>query len=347
MVVDPAQPAPTIRVMAFGPDGFEEGPIGDVEEVRGYLARWPVTWVDVDGLGDATVIAKLGELVGLHKLSVEDVIHVHQRPKMEDFGGYVFFVCRMPHGLNCMDTEQVSLCLGSNFVVTFQERNRPGDVFECVRVRVRHAESRVRAHGADHLAYALLDSVVDSYFPILERYGELLDELEDHTLGRPRPETVQEIHHVKRELIAARRATWPMREMLNTALRDQTPLISAGTRVYLRDCYDHTVQIIDLIETYRDLASGLMELYLSVTSNRLNEIMKVLTVISTVFIPLTFIVGVYGMNFDTSLPWNMPELRWRYGYVVVVAGMLTIAGVMLWQFRRRGWLGRVRGRREK
>jgi magnesium transporter len=347
VVVDPTLPPPAMRVMAFGPTGLEEVPVKSGAEIQPFLSKWPVTWLDVDGLGDAKVIAELADLIGMHKLSLEDVVHVHQRSKVEDFGNYLFFVCRMPQGMDCLETEQVSLCLGKNFLVTFQETDHPGDVFERVRVRLRQAESRIRSMPADYLAYSLIDSIVDSYFPILEKYGESIDILEDQTLSRPRPETVRKIHKIKRELIAARRATWPMREMLNAALRDPTALISGETRVYLRDCYDHTVQIIDLIETYRDLASGMMELYLSVTSNRLNEIMKVLTVISTIFIPLTFIVGVYGMNFDTRSPWNMPELTWRYGYIGVLLVMALIAGVMLWQFRKRGWLGEVRRQRRR
>lgn len=333
--------------MCYGPKGMQEFKEIGIEELRGALAQWPVVWIDVDGLGDAEVVKQLGTLTGLHLLSLEDVVHLYQRPKIEDFGTYLFLVCRMPYQGDCLNTEQVSLCLGKNFVMTFQERNRPGDVFEPVRARIRSPDSRVRQHGPDYLAYALIDAIVDSYFPVLEAYGEEVDRLEDETIGRARKDAVRRIHHVKRELIAARRVVWPMREMLNAALREQSHLISTETRVYLRDSYDHTVQLIDLIETYRDVTSGLMDLYLSVVSNRLNEIMKVLTVISTVFIPLTFIVGVYGMNFDTRSPWNMPELRWRYGYPAVMGFMLAIASVMLWSFRRRGWLGEVRKRGNK
>jgi len=331
-------------LFGFGPEGFEERAVSSVPEVRHWLDKWPVTWVDVDGLGDANVISEIGSLIGMHRLSLEDVVHVHQRPKIEDFGSYLFLVCRMPHGLDCLETEQVSMCLGKNFVITFQEQKRPGDVFEGVRDRIRRPDSRIRRMPADYLAYTLVDSVIDSYFPILEHYGEMVDELEAETLERPKPDTVNRIHRVKRELIAARRATWPLREMINGVLRDTSPLISSDTRVYLRDCYDHTVQIIDLVETYRDLTSGLTDLYLSVVSNRLNEVMKVLTIISTIFIPLTFIVGVYGMNFDTKHPWNMPELRHPYGYVFVLLVMFLIAGVMVWAFWRRGWIGRGRTR---
>lgn len=337
--MDPSQPKPSIRVIAFGPDGVEERAVAAAAEIKSSFDKWPVTWVDVDGLGDAALIADIGALIGMHQLSLEDVVHVHQRPKIEDFGSYLFLVCRMPQGLDCLETEQVSLCLGKNFVITFQEQKRPGDVFEGVRERIRRPDSRIRRMPADYLAYALIDSVIDSYFPILEHYGEVVDALEDETLGTPQPEVVRRIHRVKRELIAARRATWPLREMINGVLRDACPLISAETRVYLRDCYDHTVQIIDLVETYRDLTSGLTDLYLSVVSNRLNEVMKVLTIISTIFIPLTFIVGIYGMNFDTRSPWNMPELRQPFGYVTVLLSMMVIAGVMVWAFWRRGWIG--------
>lgn len=344
IIVDPSQSKPSIRVFGFGPDGFEEQAASSAAEIKPWFERWAVTWIDVDGLGDAAIISDLGALVGMHTLSLEDVVHVHQRPKFEDFGSYLFLVCRMPHGLDCLETEQVSMCLGKNFVITFQERERPGDVFEGVRTRIRRQDSRIRRMPPDYLAYTLIDSVIDSYFPILEHYGELVDALEAETLERPKPDTVNRIHRVKRELIAARRATWPLREMINGVLRDTSPLISSETRVFLRDCYDHTVQIIDLVETYRDLTSGLTDLYLSVVSNRLNEVMKVLTIISTIFIPLTFIVGVYGMNFDTKYPWNMPELRQPYGYVFVLGAMSLIAAVMVWAFWRRGWIGQGRTR---
>ena len=339
---DPKAKPPRIRVIAYGPESITEHPLREPDQIAELMGRSPVTWIDVDGLGDARIVGRIGELIGLHKLSLADVVHVNQRPKLEDYGNYLFLVARMPCGEadnGALATEQVSICLGPNFVVTFQERQIPGDCFDPVRDRLRRAIGRIRRSGADHLAYALLDAVIDAYFPVVEEIGERIDTLEEAVLGVPTPEVLQQIHRVRRDLIAVRRAAWPLREAVNTLLRDPSPLVADETRVYLRDCHDHTIQIIDLVESYRDLESALMDVYLSMVSYRLNEIMKVLTIIATIFIPLTFIVGLYGMNFDTSSPWNMPELGWRYGYPAVLLVMAVIAGGMLVFFRRRGWLG--------
>src|SRR5262245_7632857 len=238
-------------------------------------------------------------------------------------------------------SEQLSLFLGPDFVITFQER--PGDCLEPVRERIRKQETRVREADAGYLAYAILDAVTDHYFPILEAYGERLEALEDRIVARPDRAVVAEIHDMKRELLYIRRAVWPQREALNTLVRDEIPHITAETRLYLRDCYDHSVRIIDLVETYREVCSDLMDLYLSSISNRMNEIMKVLTIISTLFIPLTFVVGIYGMNFDPqSSPLNMPELKWYFGYPMCLALMIAIAIAQLFYFRHKGWIGQGR-----
>jgi len=267
------------------------------------------------------------------------VLSVHQRPKIEQYGEYYFIVTRMVRLGEHLETEQLSLFLGKNFILTFQE-GRPGDCLDLIRERIRQKGGRIREAGLDYLAYALLDAIVDCYFPILEEYGERLEAFEDEILTRPYGDTVARIHEIKRNLLTLRRAIWPQRETFNTLLRDELPLVTNETRLYLRDCYDHVTQLIDLIETYRELGADLIDVYLSSISNRTNEIMRVLTVISTIFIPLTFIAGVYGMNFNPSAsPWNMPELNWFWGYPLSLLLMAVVAFGQLIFFRRRGWLG--------
>ena len=332
VAVDPEAPRPRLRVMSFGPDQVVEDDCPKtLDFLRERLASWPVTWVNVDGLGDAQTIQELGEIFGLHRLALEDVVNVHQRAKAELYDRHYFVVARMADPERS-GTEQLSLFIGGNYVLTFQER--PGDCFDPVRERIRKGGGQLRRSGADYLAYALLDAFIDSYFPFLERYGEQLEQLEDEAIQRPDKSLIAGIHNVKRELLVLRRAVWPLREAISTLIRETTPLITPETRVYLRDCYDHSIQIIDLLENYRDVASSLMEVYLSSVSNRLNEIMKVLTMFTTLFIPLTFISSIYGMNFQ-----YMPEIPWRYGYVFVWIVMIATAGGMLIYFRRKGWFG--------
>jgi magnesium transporter len=338
VITDPESPQPVVTVLAYGPDGYEEKRLEHPGEVQRFLASWPVTWVNVEGLGDAGVILELGRIFGLHPLALEDVVDPHHRPKMEEYADHVFLVARMaPYG-DQTTTEQLNLFLGSNFVLTFQEY--PGDCLGPVRERARKGAGRVRHEGPDHLAYALLDALIDGYFPVLEDYGERLETLEDEILAHPDNDTVSRIQGAKRELLGLRRALFPLREAINALMRDETRLVSDSTRVYLRDCYDHAIQVLDLIENDRELASGLMDIHLSSLSNRMNEVMKVLTLISTIFIPLTFIAGVYGMNFNTGKsPWNMPELNWPWGYPFCLALMGATAAGLLVAFRKIGWLG--------
>jgi magnesium transporter len=338
-VADPEAPHPVIRILAYGPEEVVEQEITEPGRVRDFLNKWPVLWLDVEGLGDVETIRTLGEVFGLHRLALEDVLSVHQRPKIEQYGEYYFIVTRMVRLGEHLETEQLSLFLGKNFILTFQE-GRPGDCLNLIRERIRQKGGRIREAGLDYLAYALLDAIVDCYFPILEEYGERLEAFEDEILTRPYGDTVARIHEIKRNLLTLRRAIWPQRETFNTLLRDELPLVTNETRLYLRDCYDHVTQLIDLIETYRELGADLIDVYLSSISNRTNEIMRVLTVISTIFIPLTFIAGVYGMNFNSSAsPWNMPELNWFWGYPLSLALMAAVALGQLIFFRRRGWLG--------
>ncbi|MSR59235.1 MAG: magnesium/cobalt transporter CorA [Planctomycetaceae bacterium] len=338
LTVDPDAPRPVIKLMAYGPDRFVEHAIKHPDEIKEFLGQWPVCWVDIDGLGDALILERIAALFGLHPLAMEDVVNTHQRAKVDQFGDRTYVVTHMVSLNEHFESEQVSLFLGPNFVVTFQER--PGDCLEPVRERIRKHVQRVRESGPGYLAYMVLDAVIDHYFPVLEAYGERLETLEDRIIALPDRAVVAEIHEVKRELLYLRRAIWPQREALNTLVRDEIPHIGHETRLYLRDVYDHAVRIIDLVETYREVCSDLMDLYLSSISNRMNEVMKVLTVISTIFIPLTFIVGLYGMNFNpASSPWNMPELNWYWGYPVCLVVMVIITIGQFIFFRRKGWIG--------
>ena len=329
---------PVVRVIAYGPGDFVETEITDLHSLRSYLEKWPVTWVNVEGLGDANTVATLGEIFNLHSLALEDVLNVHQRAKVEEYEDQVFVVSRMVRFTDDLETEQVSLFLGRNFVLTFQE-GRPWDSFDAIRDHIRHKVGRVRQVGADYLLYCLIDAIVDHYFPVLEEYGERLEALEAEVLANPTRETIHRLHAIKRHLLDLRRIAWPMRDALQVILRDPDSLFTSETGLYLRDCYDHVIQVVDLNEIYRELAMSLTDVYLSSISNRMNEIMKVLTVIATIVMPLSFVAGLYGMNFNTEAsPLNMPELGWYFGYPFALLVMLLVAGGMLLYFYRKGWL---------
>jgi len=329
---------PVIRVMAFGPEDYVETELTDLDALGGYLARWPVTWVNVDGLGDVETIGRLGEVFDLHRLALEDVLNVYHRPKFEEYGRHMFIVLRMLEQGLPVRTEQLSLFFGEGFVLTFQEHS--GDCLDPVRKRIRERRGRVCAMGADYLAYCLVDAVIDGYYPTLDELSDYSETLESKVVETATSETVSEIHQFKRDLLTMRRAISPVREAVNTLLRDENGLVSKTTRLHFRDCYDHAVQILEMVETYRELIGGLLDVYLSSVSNRMNEVMKVLTIIATMFIPLSFLAGVYGMNFDPEVsPWNMPELRWYWGYPVfllILAALLVVELVIFW---RKGWLG--------
>jgi magnesium transporter len=335
----PEAPKPVIDVIAYGEgEDFVERTGVTLAEITKLLERYPVVWINVTGLGEIRIIEQIGDKFGLHRLSLEDVVNVHQRPKVEVFEDHLFLVVRMVQVEDEADTEQVSMFLGKGYLLTFQEKT--GDCFNPVRKRIRRLKGRIRSAGADYLCYALIDAVVDGYFPVLEHYGEKLELLEDRVVEAPRAEQVRELHECKRHLLLLRRAIWPQREMINTLIRDDHQLISKTTKPYLRDCYDHAIQLMDIVETFREIASGLLDIYISSTSAKLNEIMKVLTIIATIFIPLGFIASLYGMNFDRmASPWNMPELGWRYGYPLALLLMLAVAGGLIWYFWRKGWLG--------
>ncbi len=339
----PGAPRPTIHLLALGPDKTEYRPIEHVAEIKDYLGAWPTVWVQVIGLGDLDVIKELAALLSIHDLALEDVLDGHQRPKIEAYPPYLFIIAKIVELGETLDTSQLSIFLGPGLVLSFQEK--PNPAFDSLRDRLRQDPGRARQTGADYLAYTLLDTIVDAYYPVLEQYGDRLENMEDQVLRRPEQQTVMTVVTIKRELLRFRRAAWPLREVLNYLLRDNVPGIHPATRVYIQDCYDHNMQIVDLLEAYRELASGLMEVYLSNVSYRMDQVMKVLTIISTIFIPLSFIASLYGMNFQTAAsPWNMPELAWRYGYPYALGLMLLVALTMLFFFVRRGWIHPLRVR---
>lgn len=354
---DPLAKHSRIQVFSFGPEELVETPVADLRELRSLIGRRPVTWINVDGLADASVIQTIGDLYGLHPLALEDVVHVHQRAKVEDYEQQLFIVARMfryraaRDAVNgaaagngaappmVLESEQFSLFLGKGFVITFQE-DALEDCFDPVRARLRQNLGRLRQMEADYLAYSLLDAVTDSYFPVLEAYSAELDVMDDQIAESLRPESLHRIHEIRRDLLTLRRSAWPLREAYQNLLRETHTLITPHTRVYLRDCYDHTVQIIDVLEMYRELCADLREFYFSTVSQKTSDIMKVLTIIATLFIPLSFVAGVYGMNFDPSVSrWNMPELTWTYGYPFAWAVMGVVAGGLLYYIWRKGWLG--------
>jgi magnesium transporter len=315
--------------------GIEERAVRNDEIASLSVPAAGVLWIDVCGLSDPGVVKAIGGRFGFHPLALEDVLNVPQRPKVERYGGFLLIVLREIRYPE--EPEQVSMFLSDRLVVTFQERR--GDAFEPVRERLRHGKGLIRAQGADFLAYALCDAVLDAFFPTLEKLGDVVEDMEEKAIQTPVPETLREIREIKRRLLDVRRAVWPSRDAMNELLREDSPLIRPDTRIFLRDCYDHTVQVMDMVETYREMAAGLMDEYMMAASNRLNEIMKVLTMVATIFIPLSFIASLYGMNFNTQAsPYNMPELAWRFGYPLVLLAMAVLAGGMALYFRRKKWL---------
>lgn len=329
----------TVTIFGYGPDSFEEIHPQSIDEISTVAAQWPVLWINVDGLSDLEWIKGLGRLFHLHPLAMEDVLNLHQRPKIEAYDPYLFVVLRMMYMKEQLESEQLSIFLLDHIVVTFQER--PGDCLESIRERIRQGRGLVRASGADYLLYAILDAVIDAYFPLLENSSDRLEELEQKMMDRPTGELIFQIRNERRNLIAFRRAVWPLRDEINKILRDKYDCFREQTFAYLRDCSDHAIQVMDLIESYRELSAGLMDMYMTVMSNRMNEVMKILTIFAAIFIPLTFIAGIYGMNFDPSVsPWNMPELGSRYGYPMALLIMFVVAIGMLIFFFRKGWIGR-------
>ncbi|KXB04011.1 magnesium transporter [candidate division MSBL1 archaeon SCGC-AAA382A03] len=327
-----------ITLVDYDESNFQEKEITNVEECFPFKDKPTITWINVDGLHPPEIPEKIGNYFGLHPLILEDILNTDQRPKIEDFDEHLFVVLKMLYFDKEKDevfseqfSEQISFILSSNFVISFQEKG--SKVFENIRDRIKNSKGKIRKKGPDYLIYALIDAIVDSYFKILEKFGEKIEFLEEELVEDPNPETLQTIHELKRELISLRKTIWPLREIIGGLSRGETPLIKESTEIYFKDIYDHTIQIIDTIETYREMVSSMLDVYLSSVSNKMNEVMKVLTIIATIFIPLTFIAGLYGMNFAF-----MPELEWTMGYPIVLLIMVTVAGLMVIYFRRKEWL---------
>ena len=332
LVIDPSWPKPEIRVIAYSPDRCEEKTIEHISEIDAFLNNWPVTWINVDGLGDEQTLRQIGERLHLHPLALEDVVSLRQRAKVDSYEHNLYTAIRM---LSVKDNtllgEQVSFFLGPNYVLTFQEMR--GDCLDPVRERIRAKAGRICGAGADYLLYALIDAIIDAYFPVLEMYDQRLEAMEGSIIRHPDASLMNVLFDIKHDLTTLRRTLWPVREMTGALVHSESPLITTTTQVYLRDCQDHAVQLLELAEAYRETGSGLMDFYLSSISNRMNEIMKVLTIIATIFIPLTFIAGIYGMNFE-----NMPELHTRNGYFIALGIMGFLGLAMFSWFVHKGWL---------
>ena len=337
-LIAPDDAAPTvISVICYSPTEVHEEPLADIGKLGSLMSQWPVTWVNVTGLADARQLETLADLFGIHPLAMEDVVHVHQRPKVEDFRDYLFLVTRMIEETSPLRTDQISLFFGKNFLLTIQER--PGDCLDPLRDRIRTHAGRLRHTGPDCLAYAILDATLDAFFPVVEKYGDRMEQIDEDIESNPSPHIVSEIHRLRTNLLQVRKIMWAQRDALNELIRDDCPLVSQETRVYLRDCVDHTAQILDVVETYREMCADLRDYYLSTVNYRMNQVIKVLTILSTIFLPLGFITGLYGMNFDPDKSrWNMPELHWSYGYPFSLGFMfLTTVGMLIFM-KRRGWL---------
>ncbi|MEL6248929.1 MAG: magnesium/cobalt transporter CorA [Cyanobacteria bacterium J06627_15] len=344
LVIEPDAVPPHLVLIDYRPDRATLQTPQYPADCLSYLRSDSVSWLDVQGLGSEAVLRQMGEVFRLHPLVLEDVVNVPQRPKVESYDQQMLIIARMvvlkPDELG-FESEQVSFVLGESYLLTVQEEPQV-DCFDPVRDRIRFNRGLIREKQADYLVYSLLDAIVDGFFPILEAYGEHIEDLEDEVIFRPTRQTVQKIYQVRRDLMTLRRSIWPQRNAINGLMREDCSLISPEVRVYLHDCYDHAVQVLDIVETYRELTSTLMDVYLSSVSNRMNEVMKTLTVISSIFIPLTFIAGVYGMNFNPAAsPWNMPELNAYFGYPLCWLVMILISGGLTVYFWRQGWFENI------
>jgi magnesium transporter len=329
-----------ITVIDYDTEHYELKELDKVEECCPFKEKLPVTWINIDGLHEITVIQELGKCYGWHPLIVEDILNTNQRTKMDIFDDHIFISLKMltyNSGEKSLGVEQLSLILGENYVITFQETQ--GDIFDPVRKRIESSKGKIRKMGADYLAYAIVDAVVDNYFKVLENIGDEIEDMEEELVTNPSPDTLQRIHDLKREMIFLRKSVWPLREIISALQREETPLIKESTNIYLRDLYDHTISVIDTVETFRDMISGMLDVYLSSVSNRMNEVMKVLTIFAVIFIPLTFIAGIYGMNFNPEKsPFNMPELNWYLGYPFALSLMVIVGVAMLFYFKRKNWM---------
>jgi magnesium transporter len=335
--VRPESKFPTITVLAYHDTELVEETVDNPEDLIERYKDWPVVWIEINGLGDVDFLTRIGKALKLHPLALEDILSPTQRPKVEELGEYEFVLLHAASRKDRVNLEQLGIFFNDCRVVMFQEG--PTRYLEPLRNRIRLTKGRIRQAKADYLAYAILDTVVDHYFPVLEVLGDELEDLEDEVMADPAKDIMNRIQQIKRELLTLRRILWPLREVMSWFLSEGSEYVQKDTRPFLRDCYDHVVQAIDLVAAYHEIGAALSDIYLSAVNNRMNEIMKVLTVMATIFIPLTFITGLYGMNFDPSKsPFNMPELEWYFGYPTALTVMALIAGGLLFYFKKRKWL---------
>ena len=325
---------PKISIIDYSPEYLEEKTVDGIEKCIPYLEKPTITWINIDGIQQTDIIEQIGQSFKIHPLTLENIMNTAQRPKIEYFSNYIYIALKMIYWDNDkqeLSIEHISLILTDHTVISFQEKE--GDVFNPVRQRIKNEAGKIRKSDSDYLLYSLLDSVVDQYFLVLEKVGDKLELLEDILIAHPSPDNQQTIHQIKRNLIFLRNAVWPLREVINKLEKDESDLVHKNTKLFLRDIYDHTIQIIETTETLRDMISGLLDIYLSSVSNRMNEVMKVLTIIATIFIPLTFVAGIYGMNFK-----HMPELSWKWGYPTILSVMFLIGLGMFFFFKKKKWL---------
>ncbi|MFW6134856.1 MAG: magnesium/cobalt transporter CorA [Elusimicrobiota bacterium] len=321
-----------VEIIDYNEKDFSEQEPEEIEKCFEFITRPSVTWININGIHDTRIIEKIGQQLNLHPLVLEDIANTDSRTKYEEFDEYLFIILKMLYlEKDELVSEQVSIVMGKNYVISFQEKK--GDVFESVRDRIRSSKGRIRKKGSDYLVYSLIDAVVDGYFKIPESIGDKLEGMEVKLIEDPETEDLQKVHNLKRNLIFLRRSIWPLREVINSFIREDSEMIEESTKLYLRDVYDHTIQVIETVETLRDVVSGMVDMYMSSVSNRMNEVMKVLTIIATIFIPLTFIAGIYGMNFE-----YMPELSWKGSYFVVLGVMVIIGVSMIIYFKKKRWM---------
>ncbi|MCL4108521.1 UNVERIFIED_CONTAM: hypothetical protein GTU68_046802 [Idotea baltica] len=333
LVIDKNADQPSIRIIRFTQDECFDDIVETAEDIQEHLKMDGVVWIDIQGLGNEALIRQIGDDFSIHMLALADVVNVPQRPKTEAFEQHQLYISRMvsvdQH--HHLEVEQVSLFFGKNFVLTFQERF--GDVLDPVRRRIRGKKGPMRKSGPDYLAYAIIDTIIDGYYPVLEQYGEHLEDLEAKVVANATPQMLHRINQIKRNLLVLRRGIWPQRDAINMLIRDDCPFVADETKVFLRDCYDHCIQVADVLETFRETAGSLLSTYLSAIGNKQNEVMRMLTIMASIFIPLTFMAGIYGMNFE-----QMPELKTKGAYPALLLAMFFTASGMLWYFKRLGWI---------
>jgi magnesium transporter len=339
----PEHPKPSsseIHWIEYSVESFSEKKVTDIRELIILLSarkKGNILWLNIDGLKDIELIEIIGRNFSFHPLLLEDILNTPQRPKVENHEKYIFIAMRMPMANENFESEQLSIFLSGDFIITFQEI--PGDPFEPVREGLRKDRGKIRKEGSDFLFYTLIDRVIDEFFPILEKFGERVDNVEEEVIEKPEEENIKLLHKLRGEILSMRRVIFPTREVVNHLIREDSDLVQEKTKIYLRDCYDHAVEVLDIVENYREILSGLIDVYLSSLSYKMNQVMKLLTIIATIFIPLTFLAGVYGMNFNTEKGmFNMPELNWEYGYIFFWLMAVLITGILLLFFKRKKWL---------